>query len=165
MSGKTIEIINTDAEGRLCMADAIEYFNIIMKPNMVKEKTLLLDIATLTGNAMKITSGYTTIASSNEIGKKYAYKLMELGDNLGEYVDYLKLYKEYDKYLKSDVADIMNYNNKFNGDAIMAANFLNYFCDSTIPWIHMDIAGPSLKQDSVQSYGILLLSQFISTVN
>lgn len=155
-NGKTVEIINTDAEGRLCIVDA---FNYCQSKN--EKCDLILDIATLTGNVEQITGNISSICTSNKLGYKYALKLMEIGDEIGEYIDYLKLRKEYQLILKSEVADIKSMNDNYKYGCMQASAFLNYFVNDKIPWIHIDIASCVFKNDRVLSYGINLLYELL----
>jgi leucyl aminopeptidase len=159
MSNKTIEIINTDAEGRLCIIDGIDYINMYIKKNNINN-TLLLDIATLTGNAHQITSSISSVITSNNKGFEYSNLLMKIGDEIGEYVDYLKIREEYYNYIKSDVADVKNINNKL-ADCILAGTFISYFVNNNIPWIHIDLGNVTFTNSKPNSYGILLLYEFI----
>lgn len=129
-SGKTIEIINTDAEGRLILADAFSYA-LDYKPDA------LIDVATLTG-ACVIALGNIAIGlmGNNDILKQ---RIKEAGDKTYERVWELPLWKEYFEQIKSDVADIKNVGGK-EGGAITAAAFLSHFVKES-PWAHLDIAG------------------------
>lgn len=130
MNGKTIEIINTDAEGRLILADALCYA-------VSEGATELVDIATLTG-ACSVALGdvASAILGTND---EMIQKFKALGDKTGEKVWQLPLYPEYDAYLKSSVADMVNSaNNRLAGTA-SAAMFLSHFTKG-LPWVHLDIA-------------------------
>ena len=106
MSGITVEIENTDAEGRLCMADCLDYIK--LKLINKKNNNLIIDIATLTGATIRITDGVATVAMCNSDGDKYLKKMIEIGEICGEYVESLKLRNEYMDILSSNVADIKN---------------------------------------------------------
>ena len=128
--GKTVEIINTDAEGRLVLADAIGYAK-RFKPKAI------IDIATLTG-ACSIALGNEAIAMmGNDSG--LMDKIKRSAGNTYERVWEMPLYDEYREYLKSDIADIKNTGGK-NGSLVTAAYFLYEFAEKT-PWVHLDIAG------------------------
>lgn len=130
-SGKTVEIGNTDAEGRLVLADALSYTTKKLKP------TRIIDFATLTG-AMVITLGeVATGMMSND--DKLAESIACAGNATYERAWRLPLFEEYKKQLKSDVADIKNIGGKEAG-SITAALFLQEFVGET-PWAHLDIAG------------------------
>ena len=129
--GKTVEVINTDAEGRLILADALAYGIKKFKP------ALAIDIATLTG-AVIIGLGHhhTGLMATDDT---IAEKIMQAGQKSGEPLWRLPLGKEYTKQLKSEVADIKNVGNR-DGGSITAAAFLQEFIGDT-PWAHLDIAG------------------------
>ncbi|TAL23664.1 MAG: leucyl aminopeptidase [Nitrospirae bacterium] len=130
ITGKTVEIINTDAEGRLILADAIGYAK-RFKP------VAIIDIATLTG-ACSIALGNEAIAMMGN-DKKLIDRIKKSSENTYERVWEMPLYDEYKEYLKSDVADIKNTGGK-NGSLVTAAYFLYEFAEKT-PWVHLDIAG------------------------
>ena len=161
LNGKTIEIVNTDAEGRLCIVDNINYLNkyIIKNPN-----SLLIDIATLTGNATQIFGNVSSIATSNDQGYNYLTKLISIGEKIGEYVDYLKIHKKYYEYLESTVADIKSINYNFRADCILAATFISSFINNKIPWNHIDLGSVCYINSIAQSYGLQLLYEFISNL-
>ncbi len=129
-NGKTIEIINTDAEGRLVVADAIEYAK-RLKPRAI------IDIATLTG-ACLIALGNEAIAMMGN-DRKLLDALKVSGEKTYERVWEMPLFEEYKEYLKSDIADIRNIGGR-NGGLVTAAYFLYEFAGDT-PWVHLDIAG------------------------
>lgn len=162
MSGKTVEILNTDAEGRLCIADCIDYIN--MKLIDMKKNNLIIDIATLTGSAISTTGTISSIGMSNMKGATYLNQIIETGENCGEYVDQLKLREEYHYRLNSSVADIKNCDTMHGCDCILGGMFLKYFTNDMIPWIHLDIAGPSYDDMHVTSYGVNLLCEFIDSL-
>lgn len=129
INGKTVEIINTDAEGRLIIADAIGYakrFN----------PRAIVDIATLTG-ACSIALGNEAIAMMGN-DRSLMEKIKRSSENTNERVWEMPLYDEYKEYLKSDVADIKNTGGK-TGSLVTAAYFLYEFAEKT-PWVHLDIA-------------------------
>ncbi len=130
LSGKTIEIINTDAEGRLVVADAIAYAR-RLKPRAI------IDIATLTG-ACLIAFGNEAIAMMGN-DRKLLDALRKSGENTYERVWEMPLFEEYKEYLKSDIADIKNIGGR-DGGLVTAAYFLYEFAGDT-PWAHLDIAG------------------------
>ncbi len=132
MNGKTIEIITTDAEGRLTLADAISYAR--------KEKAkAIIDIATLTG-AMQVALGNICTGA---FGNNQALmdKVLKAGEQAGEYIWQMPMFEEYKEQNKSDVADIKNSGGRPAG-SITAAQFLAEFAEDT-PWVHLDIAGTS----------------------
>jgi len=130
--GKTVEVINTDAEGRLVLADALAYGIEQFKPVAV------VDVATLTG-AMVIALGhhYTGLFSND---RRLARKIELAGDTAGEPVWRMPLGEEYRKQLKSEIADLRNVSKGRDGGSITAAAFLQEFVGET-PWAHLDIAG------------------------
>ena len=137
-TGKTVEIGNTDAEGRLILADALAYASQHLKP------TRIIDFATLTG-AMEITLGAETtgIMSNHDA---LANSLMHAGDDTYERLCRLPLYEEYKDQLKSEIADIRNIGGRSAG-SITAAIFLQEFVGQT-PWVHCDIAGTAYLSDA-----------------
>ena len=134
MSGKTIEVINTDAEGRLVLADALHYARQM-------GVTRLVDIATLTG-AMVVALGH---ACSGVMGNNQPLidQITKAGESTGEKIWQLPMYDDYKEQLKSDVADIKNIGGRPAG-SITAAHFLGEFVGDT-PWAHLDIAGTFLS--------------------
>jgi leucyl aminopeptidase len=142
MSGKTIEIISTDAEGRLTLADAISYAR---KQNA----RAIIDIATLTG-AMQVALGnICTGAFSNN--QDLVNKVVAAGEQAGEHIWQMPMFEEYKEQNKSDVADIKNTGGRPAG-SITAAQFLAEFAGDT-PWVHLDIAGTS-DTDKERGYQI-----------
>ncbi|MFA6448206.1 MAG: leucyl aminopeptidase [bacterium] len=130
MNGKTVEILNTDAEGRLILCDAICY--------AVKNKmSPIVDIATLTGACMVALGSVRTGLFGND--KKLIEDIAAAGDRSGERMWHMPTDDDYKELLKSDIADIQNIGGRWGG-AITAALFLEYFADKT-PWAHLDIAG------------------------
>jgi leucyl aminopeptidase len=133
----TVEVCNTDAEGRLILADAISYAE-----NYTPE--LIIDIATLTGSAA-ITFGNQAIAIMGNADRKYFSLIEECGMEVYERVAELPFWDEYKEMLKSDIADLKNIGGREAG-AITAGKFLETFAKS--PMIHLDIAGTGLlKKD------------------
>ena len=131
-SGATVEITNTDGEGRLIMADALDYAK-ELAPELV------IDLATLTGNAVRAIGeeGTVFMGNADELLKR---ALEKSGRETYERLVEFPLWDEYKDYLKSDVADIKNVGGAFAG-AIVAGKFLEHFVD--YDWIHMDIAAPA----------------------
>lgn len=129
-SGQTIEIVNTDAEGRLVLADALDYAK-------QYQPALVLDFATLTGAIVAALGDDLVGAFGND--EKLVTKLRAAGEKTGEAIWPMPLYQEYEQFIKSDIADLRNLGTTRYGDAINAANFLQHFVAS--PWIHLDIAG------------------------
>jgi leucyl aminopeptidase len=160
MSGKKVEIINTDAEGRLCMADCLDYIQ--MKLLNKKQKNLIIDIATLTGATASISDGVASIVMSNESGSSYMNKIINVGENIGEYLDTVKLRKEYMDRLHSNVADIKNIDYNTKSGTVLAGQFLDFFVPNDVPWIHLDVASTTYKNNTTMSHGVNLLYEFIS---
>ena len=135
INGKSIEIISTDAEGRMALADAIGYarrFN----------PRAIIDIATLTG-ACSIAFGNVAIAMMGN-DRELLDKIKRSGDNVNERVWEMPLFKEYKEYIKSDIADLKNSGGK-SGSLISSAYFLSEFAGD-IPWVHLDIAGTAWQE-------------------
>jgi len=162
ISNKTIEIINTDAEGRLCIIDGIEY---ILKYLNNNNNDIIIDIATLTGNIDSISSGISCIGISNLKGDNKLNQLINIGENIGEYLDKIKIRHEYLDLLKSNVADIKNIDENSSSDCIIAGVFINYFIDNIIPWIHIDLGSSIYINDNIISYGVNLLYEFIKHID
>ena len=130
MSGKTIEIVNTDAEGRLALADALTYAQ-RFKPAAV------IDIATLTGACAVAFGGEAIAMMGNDRKLLDAFRIS--GESTYERVWEMPLYEEYKEYLKSDIADMKNVGTRI-GSLMASAYFLSQFAGDT-PWVHLDIAG------------------------
>ncbi|MBI4216069.1 MAG: leucyl aminopeptidase [Chloroflexi bacterium] len=131
MSGKTIEVISTDAEGRLILADALCY------AHMKEKATLVVDAATLTGACQVALGNICSGAFTNN--QSLVDKVLRAGQETGERAWQLPMFTEYKEQNKSDVADIKNTGGRYAG-AITAAQFLAEFAQDT-PWVHLDIAG------------------------
>jgi leucyl aminopeptidase len=159
MSGQTIEIINTDAEGRLVLADMLWYVGKTYKPEF------MVDLATLTG-AIIVSLGheYAGLFSNND---KLADRLVEAGKLSGERVWRMPLGPEYDKQIDSKFADMKNTGGRMGG-AITAAQFLQRFVDKT-PWAHLDIAGTGMGSPQTDinkswgsGFGVRLLDRLVA---
>jgi leucyl aminopeptidase len=159
-SGKTIEVLNTDAEGRLILADAIYYIDEQYKPE------LIVDLATLTGAiVVSLGSEYAGLFSNND---KLSEKLIKAGEIENEKLWRFPLHKNYDKLMDSKIADIQNINYSGGAGSITAAQFLQRFLKNRTPWAHLDIAGMSwTKKDldiiptGATGYGVKLLNKFV----
>ncbi|MCW8970556.1 MAG: leucyl aminopeptidase, partial [Rhodospirillales bacterium] len=159
MSGQTIEVLNTDAEGRLVLADAIWYCKETFKPRAI------IDLATLTGAIMVSLGTEKAGLFSND--DDLAAKLFDAGEAEGEHLWRMPLGKEYDDLLKSDVADMKNIGGRWGG-SITAAQFLQRFVGDT-PWAHLDIAGvtwwkadkPTIPKGGT-GFGVRLLDRFVA---
>jgi leucyl aminopeptidase len=159
MSGTTIEIINTDAEGRLVLADALWYTQQKYKP------AIMIDLATLTGAVLVALGNHNAGLFSNN--DDLADKLLAAAKASGEPLWRLPLSKEYDKIIDTPNADVKNTGGRWAG-SITAAQFLQRF-SSDVPWAHLDIAGTAFgapKDDICQSwasgYGVRLLNQLVA---
>lgn len=161
-SGNSIEIIDTDAEGRLVLADGLSYLIKNYKPEYI------VDIATLTGSSVG-TLGYEAGAlfTNNESMSK---KLQEVGDSIGERLWQLPLWDVYKQDIESDIADVKNYSGKPVAGAISAAKFLEYFTQDHPAWAHLDVAGVAFGDDEfakskhATAYGVHLLTKFIENL-
>lgn len=161
-SGKTIEVIDTDAEGRLVLADAINYTIKEFNPDQI------IDLATLTGSSIG-TLGYTAAAmfSDNDDMKD---ALSDMGYETHERVWPLPLFDDFKADLHSDIADVRNYSGKPIAGAITAAKFLEVFAEDHPAWLHLDIAGvafsdsPYTKMKSATGYGVRLLTEYIKSI-
>jgi leucyl aminopeptidase len=157
--GKTIEVIDTDAEGRLILADGLSYMKKIFNPDVI------IDLATLTGSIVG-TLGYNAagLFSNND---DLAAALSQAGDTTGERLWRLPIWDIYLEDMKSDVADIANLGNKPMSGAITAAKFLEIFIDGHTRWAHLDIAGTALQSNELgnarnaTAYGIRLLTEYL----
>ncbi len=154
--GTTVEVLNTDAEGRLILADALGYAQ-------KYDPMLVIDLATLTGAASIISGSHGMIAMGNQ--SEYLNQLKVSGDEIYERIVELPLWEEYGFTLKSDIADMTNMGGR-DGQTIIAGKFLEHFTD--YPWIHLDIAGTAwlFEKDSYRpkggtGSGIRLLFNFL----
>ena len=142
MSGKTIEVVTTDAEGRLILADALSYARKLgLSP--------LVDVATLTGACRIALGNICTGVFGNNQG--LIDRIVKAGEAAGERMWPMPMYEEYKEQNKSDVADIQNSGGRYGG-AITAAQFLAEFSEDT-PWVHLDIAGTSMA-DKERTYTV-----------
>ncbi len=161
-SGNSIEIIDTDAEGRLVLADGLSYMIKNFKPDY------LIDIATLTGSSVA-TFGYEcgALFSNNEVISK---KLQDVGETIGERLWPLPMWDTYKSDIESDIADVKNYSGKRVAGAISAAKFLEFFTENHPAWAHLDIAGVAFGDDEyakskhATGYGVYLLTKFIENL-
>ncbi len=160
MSGQTIEVLNTDAEGRLVLADVLHYCNTRFKPRM------MVDLATLTG-AIIICLGdeKAGLFSNND---ELSNALSAAGDKVAEKVWRMPLGEEYDKLLKSDAADMKNISAGRGAGSITAAQFLQRFVGDT-PWAHLDIAGVTWSKKDAPTvpkggtgFGVRLLDRLVA---
>jgi leucyl aminopeptidase len=158
-SGKTIEVIDTDAEGRLVLADGLAYIKKNYEPDVI------IDLATLTGNCIAAL-GYVAagLLSNND---ELSDKLLNISQLTGEKLWRLPLWDDYKDMMNSDIADIKNLSSAPLAGAITAAKFLEVFIDGHTNWAHLDIAGLAFgdsefaKMKSGTAYGVRLLTAFL----
>jgi len=161
-SGTTVEVMNTDAEGRLLLADALSYASTHLDP------LLMVDVATLTGSCIAAlgTQAAGVMASETDAAAERLYSIQRAGERTGERVHPLPMYDDYKTALDSDVADLQNVGGRAAG-AITAGKFLEHFVDA--PWLHLDVAGPAFR-DAPDGYnpaggtgfGVRLLTSYLS---
>jgi len=160
MSGQTIEVLNTDAEGRLVLADALWYCQDRFKPKF------MVDLATLTGAIIiALGSEHAGLFSNND---ELAARLAEAGAAVGEKLWRLPLNDAYDRMMDSDAADIKNISGGRDASSITAAQFLQRFVNN-VPWAHLDIAGTTWsKKDNATvpkgatAFGVRLLDHLVA---
>ena len=159
-SGKTIEILNTDAEGRLVLADALTFTEKKFKPRF------MVDLATLTGAIIvSLGSEYAGLFSNDD---KLSNQLIEAGDKVDEKLWRMPLHKNFDKLIDSKNADMQNINYVGGAGSTTAAQFLQRFVLNKTPWAHLDIAGMAfskyggaLNSGGATGYGVRLLNKLI----
>ena len=159
-NGKTIEVLNTDAEGRLVLADALSFTEAKFKPRF------MIDLATLTGAIiMALGEEYAGLFSNND---DLSNKLFKVGEKVKEKIWRLPLHDNYDKLINSTIADMQNINYSGGAGSITAAQFLQRFVTSKTPWAHLDIAGmafskkaANLNPGGATGFGVRLLNQLI----
>ncbi|MDC0438792.1 leucyl aminopeptidase [Candidatus Pelagibacter sp.] len=159
-SGKTIEILNTDAEGRLVLADALTFTEKKFKPEF------MVDLATLTGAIIvSLGSEYAGLFSNDD---KLSNQLIEAGDKVDEKLWRMPLHKNFDKLIDSKNADMQNINYVGGAGSTTAAQFLQRFVLNKTPWAHLDIAGMAfskyggaLNSGGATGYGVRLLNKLI----
>jgi len=159
MSGKTIEVLNTDAEGRLVLADILTYIQKTAKPRAI------IDLATLTGAIIAALGHHHAGLFSND--DELAIALTEAGQQTGEKVWRMPLGAEYDKLIDSKNADIKNIGGRWGG-SITAAQFLQRFIEGDTPWAHLDIAGTAMGSPESETnkswgsgFGVRLLDELV----
>ena len=159
-SGKTIEVLNTDAEGRLVLADALSFTERKFKPEFI------IDLATLTG-AIIISLGeeYAGLFSNDD---RLSEKIFESSKTVNEKVWRLPLHINYDKLINSSIADVQNINYSGGAGSITAAQFLQRFILNKTPWAHLDIAGmafskkaANLNSGGATGFGVRLLNNLV----
>ena len=159
-SGKTIEILNTDAEGRLVLADALTFTEKKFKPKFI------VDLATLTGAIIvSLGSEYAGLFSNDD---KLSKQLLDAGDKVEEKLWRMPLHKNFDKLINSKNADMQNINYVGGAGSTTAAQFLQRFILNKTPWAHLDIAGMAfskyggaLNSGGATGFGVRLLNKLI----
>ena len=159
-SGKTIEILNTDAEGRLVLADALTFTEKKFKPKFI------IDLATLTGAIIvSLGSEYAGLFSNDD---KLSKEIFDAGEKVDEKVWRMPLHKNYDKLMDSKNADMQNINYVGGAGSTTAAQFLQRFILDKTPWAHLDIAGMAfskyggaLNSEGATGFGVRLLNKLI----
>jgi leucyl aminopeptidase len=162
MSGQTVEVINTDAEGRLVLADAITYVQRNFKPSAI------IDLATLTG-AILVSLGHewAGLFSNNE---DLAGKLQQAAEESGDKVWRMPLGEAFDRLIDSPIADMKNVGPR-EGGSITAAQFIQRFVENGMKWAHIDMAGKAWSDKASATYdkgatgfGVRLLDQYVAEV-
>jgi len=159
-SGKTIEVLNTDAEGRLVLADALTFTEKKFKPKF------MIDLATLTGAIIvSLGSEYAGLFSNDD---KLSKQILSVGNKVEEKLWRMPLHKNYDKLMNSKNADMQNINYVGGAGSITAAQFLQRFILNKTPWAHLDIAGMAfskyggaLNSGGATGFGVRLLNQLV----
>ena len=160
-SGKSIEIIDTDAEGRVILSDALDYAS--------KEKPdVIIDLATLTGACVVALGEFVGGLFTKD--DKLAEALYNAGQQTFDRLWRLPLWDDFNYMISTDVADVKNLGSRWGG-AITAAKFLENFVDKKIPWAHLDIAGPAIANDFnnytkkyMTGFGVRLLFEYLENV-
>jgi leucyl aminopeptidase len=162
MSGQTVEVINTDAEGRLVLADAVTYVQRKFKPSTI------IDLATLTG-AILVSLGHewAGLFSNND---ELAGKLQQAGDESGDKLWRMPLGEPFDRLIDSPIADMKNVGPR-EGGSITAAQFIQRFVENGVKWAHIDMAGKAWSDKAGPTYdkgatgfGVRLLDQYVADV-
>ena len=159
-SGKTIEVLNTDAEGRLVLADALTFTEKKFKPKF------MIDLATLTGAIIvSLGSEYAGLFSNDD---KLSKQILDVGEKVEEKLWRMPLHKNYDKLMNSKNADMQNINYVGGAGSTTAAQFLQRFILNKTPWAHLDIAGMAfskyggaLNSGGATGFGVRLLNKLI----
>ncbi|WP_080779437.1 leucyl aminopeptidase family protein [Chryseobacterium phocaeense] len=158
-NGKTIEVLNTDAEGRMILADGLSYLAKNYKTDF------LIDLATLTGSSVRMFGDTCGAMFSNN--EELKNRLIKTGDQTNQRVWNLPLWDIWKDDIQSDVADLKNISMKPIGDCIIAAKFLEQFTENHPKWAHLDIAGVAFgsmgyaKEKAATGYGVQLLADLI----
>jgi leucyl aminopeptidase len=162
MSGQTVEVINTDAEGRLVLADAVTFVQRNYQPQTI------IDLATLTG-AILISLGHEwagVFSNSDEL----ANQLIKVGDESGDKLWRMPLAEPFDRLIDSPIADMKNVGPR-EGGSITAAQFIQRFVDNGVKWAHIDMAGKawsdkgsSIAEKGATGFGVRLLDEYVADV-
>lgn len=164
LSGKTVEVLNTDAEGRLVLADCLTYAQKEYKPEII------IDMATLTGGVVvALGEEYAGLFSNDE---KLSKDLIESGKRSGDKVWELPLSKEYNEMIKSEIADMKNLGQPESyAQSITAAEFLHNFIENETKWAHIDIAGTawcnkekSISPIGLTGFGVKLINEYLKKI-
>jgi leucyl aminopeptidase len=160
MSGQTIEVLNTDAEGRLVLADALWYCQDRFNPK------LMIDLATLTGAIIvALGNDYAGLFANND---ELAQHLIASGEAVGERLWRMPLAESYDRAIDSDAADVKNIGSDRGAGSTIGAQFIKRFVKD-VPWAHLDIAGVAWSKKDVPTvpkgataFGVRLLDRFVA---
>ena len=160
-SGKTVEVLNTDAEGRMILADALSWAS-------TYDPSLVIELSTLTGaQVTALGSEVAAVMTNDRAGSETRLQAMEeAGRRTGDLVHRMPMYPHYGELMRSDVADIQNISRRREAGSITAAKFLEHFAN--YPWIHIDLAGPSFLKHALPwrpkggtGFGVRLLVDFL----
>ncbi len=160
-SGKTVEVLNTDAEGRMILADALSWAS-------AYDPSLVIELSTLTGaQVVALGSEVAAVMTNDRPGSEDRLCAMEeAGRRTGDLVHRMPMYPHYAELMRSEVADIQNISNRREAGSITAAKFLEHF--TNYPWIHIDLAGPSFLKHALPwrpkggtGFGVRLLVDFL----
>lgn len=152
-NGKTIEILDTDAEGRLVLADALVYAQRHQKPD------IMIDYATLTGQQASVSC--SLFSSLMTFDKDLEKKMIDCGEKVNEKLVAFPIYNEFIEHTESDVADVKNSEFKCRAGMIQAGAFLSNFVEDEVKWAHLDIAGPARYQNQISGVGVRLTIEFL----
>jgi len=151
-NGKTIEVLNTDAEGRLTLADALVYADKEIHCESI------IELATLTGACMvALGQGVAGVWTKDD---DLAKDLASVSEATGDHTWRMPLVEDYNKQLESKIADMTNLGDRFGG-AITAALFLQNFVSNKVPFAHVDIAGPAWNNDGATGFGVKLVTEWV----
>jgi leucyl aminopeptidase len=154
LSGKTIEVLNTDAEGRLVLCDSLTYVQKNYKPKVI------IDLATLTG-AIVVALGAEYCGSFVNDDKLWS-KIEAAGKATGEKYWRMPLDEAYRKDVESKVADLRNIGTPGKAGSCTAAGFLQHFIENDTPWAHLDIAGTGMSSKGGTGFGVRMLDRLIA---